>query len=173
MTAVLLLNADYSPLRTISLQRALSLIFGERVEQVESVPDRQLRSPSIAIPFPSVLRLKIYRSVPQRRAVWSRRAVFERDNYVCVFCGEKLDHKSATLDHLIPKQECSRLGIRPSTWGNSACSCRRCNFRKSNRTMRDAGMKFFDPKFEPKTPRTSYVVASGNIPTEWKMYLER
>jgi hypothetical protein len=27
-------------------------------------------------------------------------------------------------------------------------------------------------RFEPKTPRTTYLVASGEVPAEWKIYLD-
>ena len=135
MSQVLLLNADMTPLRTVSLQRALSLIFNGKVDQIDNVADKQLRSPSISIPFPSILRLKKFVNVPQRHAVWSRRAVFARDHYTCSYCGEKLDRESATLDHIMPKSECSAKGIRASVWSNTTCCCRRCNFRKGSKNM--------------------------------------
>jgi hypothetical protein len=32
-------------------------------------------------------------------------------------------------------------------------------------------MRFFFNDFTPKTPRTTYLIASGNVPVEWKAYL--
>lgn len=172
MTAILLLNADFRPIRTIPLKRAVSLLSKDAVDIIETVPGRLLRSATSSQPFPSVIRLRYFVNVPQRNAVWSRRAVFSRDNYTCVFCGAKLTRETATVDHLIPQETCRKQGIRASTWGNTATACEVCNRRKANRTMRDAGMKFFDPKFEPKTPRTNYLVLSGDIPEEWKSYIK-
>jgi 5-methylcytosine-specific restriction endonuclease McrA len=173
MTAILLLNADMQPMHTVTTKRAVSLLTKGAVDVIQSVPGRELRSASSAQPFPSVLRLRHYVNVPRRNVSWSRRAVFSRDNHTCVFCGKHLSREEETIDHLIPRETCKKMGVRPSTWSNTATSCEVCNRRKANRTMRDAGMKFFDPTFEPKTPRANYLVVSGEVPVEWKFYLER
>jgi 5-methylcytosine-specific restriction endonuclease McrA len=171
MTAILLLNADMRPIRTLPLKRAVSLLSKGAVDVVEAVPGRELRSATTTQPFPSVLRLRYYVNVPQRNAVWSRRAVFSRDGYTCVFCGEHLNRETATVDHLIPQETCRKQGIRASTWSNTVTACENCNRRKANKTMRDAGMKFFNEKYIPKTPRANYLVVSGEVPVEWKFYL--
>ena len=171
MTAVLLINADMTPMHTVSLQRAISLISKSKVDVVETIPDRTLRSPSVTWPFPSVLRLRQYRNVPRRKMIWSRRGVFARDNYTCQYCGVKLSREDATIDHIIPVEVCRSKGIRSSTWSNCICSCERCNRKKANRTMHDAGMKFFNKDFEPKIPRTNYLIVTSDVRPEWKVYL--
>jgi 5-methylcytosine-specific restriction endonuclease McrA len=69
-----------------------------------------------------------------------------------------------TVDHLIPR---SRGG--KNTWGNTACACPLCNNRKGDRTPHEAGMVL---RWEPKIPRVGYLVASGDVPAAWKVYLE-
>lgn len=170
--AILLLNGDYRPLRVIPLKRAISLLSKNCVDVVETFHDRLLRSVSTAQPFPAVLRLRYYVNVPQKRAVWSRRAVFARDHYRCSYCGKSLGHNEAELEHIIPKEQCAKQGIRASVWSNTTTACRKCNARKANRTMHDAGLRFFDPNYEPKSPRTSYIVVSGDIPESWRKYIE-
>jgi 5-methylcytosine-specific restriction endonuclease McrA len=169
--AILLLNADMTPIRVLNLQRALSLIFKDRVDFIQDVPEKKLRSPSTELPYPSILRLKRYVNVPRRGAVWSRRAVFARDSYTCQYCGIGLDRNSSTIDHIIPVSRCRELGIRSSSWSNTCCACEKCNRRKSSKTMEEAGMKFFFKDFTPKIPRTNYVVISGSLPDEWRAYL--
>lgn len=169
---ILMLNADMSPLRTINLQRALSLMMKNKVDILETVPGKMLRSPSVSIPFPSVVRLRYYRSVPRRKSVWSRRAVFSRDHYTCVYCGTSLSREDATIDHLTPRETCAKNGIRASTWTNTVTSCPKCNRRKANRSLEASGMKFHDPNFIAKIPRTNYIVFSGDIPSEWRTYIE-
>ena len=171
MTAVLLLNADMTPIRVLNLQRALSLIFKDRVDFIQNVPDKKLRSPSTELPYPSILRLKRYVNVPRRGVQWSRRGVFARDSYRCVYCNSKLDRETATVDHLIPREICSKNGIKASTWTNSVTSCAACNRRKANRRLEDSGMKFYDPGYIPRAPRANYVILSGDIPSEWKAYI--
>ena len=169
---VLLLNASYEPLQTIPVRRAVSLLLAKKVHAVEGVAKR-MRSANRVIEVPSVVRLTYYVNVPRRSATWSRRAIMERDDWSCIYCGVNLgEHRHGrlygkgdfTLDHLIPR---SRGGA--NTWGNTACACYRCNHRKANRTPHEAGMKLL---FEPKIPRSRVLVVRGSVPTEWVKYLE-
>jgi 5-methylcytosine-specific restriction endonuclease McrA len=172
MINVLLLNASYEPLAVISQRRAISLILKDRVEAVCEEVFR-LHSRSTALDIPTVIRLRRYVNVPRRGIRWSRRAVLQRDNYQCIYCGirlgewqggQLLTRHSFTIDHIIPR---SRGG--QSTWSNTACACPLCNSRKGARTPHEAGMSL---RWEPKTPRVNYLVASGEIPATWKLYLE-
>ena len=172
MVNVLLLNASYEPLAVISQRRAISLILKGRVEAVCEEVFR-LHSRSTALDIPTVIRLRRYVNVPRRGIRWSRRAVLQRDNYQCIYCGIRLEEwqrgqpltrHSFTIDHIIPR---SRGGL--STWGNTACACPLCNSRKGARTPHEAGMSL---RWEPKTPRVNYLVASGEVPATWKVYLE-
>ena len=172
MTArVLLLNASYEPLRVVSVRRAVGLLMRGVAEGVDGIAAR-LRTPSTIFEVPSVLRLRYYVNVPQRGATWSRRAILARDGYTCVYCGVRAGERSHsqavvradfTLDHLIPRSRGGGNG-----WGNTACACRWCNHRKADRTPHEAGMRL---RWEPKTPRVNYLVVSGEVPAEWKVYL--
>lgn len=170
--AVLLLNASYEPLNVIPLRRAISLMLRERVDAATD-DTLTVRSASDAFEIPIVLRLKRYVNVPQRGARWSRRAVFQRDQYTCIYCGitigdkrggSKLTLRSFSLDHIVPKSRGGR-----NSWVNTACACNRCNQRKGSRMPHEAGMRLL---WEPKTPRVNYLVAAGEIPQAWKIYLE-
>lgn len=169
--AVLLLNASYVPLRPITIRAAVNLMMRGVVDVVDGVAAR-LRTPGMVFEVPSVLRLRYYVNVPQRGAVWSRRSVLARDRHTCVYCGvgvgdkrkgRKLTRSDFTVDHLVPA---SRGG--GNTWSNTACACHWCNHRKADRTPHEAGMKLL---WEPKRPRTNYLVADGDIPDEWKVYI--
>ncbi len=172
MGAVLLLNASYEPLSVISQKRALSLLLRGRVETAtDDVLTINAGEKDFSIP--TVLRLRRYIYVPRRSASWSRRGVLERDNFTCIFCGVHSGDKRSgkfickdefTIDHLIPRSKGGQ-----NTWGNTACACQDCNQRKGDRRPHEAGMPLL---WEPKTPRVDYLVASGSVPTSWKMYLE-
>jgi 5-methylcytosine-specific restriction endonuclease McrA len=170
-TRVLLLNGSYEPLRVVSVRKAVGLLMRGVAEGVDGIAAR-LRTPSKVFEVPSVIRLRYYVNVPQRKATWSRHGILTRDKYTCVYCGARagerqrgraLTRADFSVDHLIPS---SRGG--GNTWGNTACACRRCNHRKADRTPHEAGMRL---RWEPKIPRTNYLVATGNVPAEWKMYL--
>lgn len=168
---VLLLNASWQPMRAITIRKAVDLLIKDTAEGVEGVA-ACLRTPSTVFVVPSVIRLKMYRKVPQRKAVWTKRNVLRRDRYTCVYCGltignerngEALVYEDFTLEHIIPQS----LGGK-NTWSNTACACFKCNLRKGDRTHHEAGMPLL---WEPKRPRVNYLIASGNIPEEWKAYI--
>lgn len=172
MGTVLLLNASYEPLAVIPLRRAVSLLLRNRVDAATD-DAISIQGVSTGLHIPTVIRLRRYISVPRRGARWGRRGVLERDGYHCIYCGIQagetqrghvLTRSDFTVDHLIPR---SRGG--QNTWGNTACACPVCNHRKGNRTPHEAGMNL---RWEPKMPRVGYLVASGDVPAAWKVYLE-
>jgi 5-methylcytosine-specific restriction endonuclease McrA len=172
MSQVLLLNATYEPLAVITRRRAVSLIVKGRVEAI-CAEVAEVRSISSILHIPAVIRLRRFINVPRRRARWSRRGVLRRDRYTCAYCGiqpgeiqggRRLARRDFTLDHVLPVSRGGR-----NTWGNTICACRACNQRKANRTPHEAAMTL---AWEPKTPRVSYLVISGEIPAAWKFYLE-
>lgn len=168
---VLLLNASQEPLQTISIRRAVNLLLAEKVEAVTENGYR-LRTVNTIFTVPFVVRLSYYVNAPRKDIVWSRKAVLERDDWQCVYCGirvggwrnGRVHHKTDfTLEHIIPR---SRGG--GNTWGNTACACTTCNQRKADRLPHEAGMKLL---FEPKTPRGRILVIHGQIPKEWIKYI--
>lgn len=162
--SILLLNASYEPLTVVPLARAVKLLLRDRAEAV-SDEHVTIVSPAQTLAVPQVLRLKLYVRVPHRRTpAWNRRGVFQRDDYMCAYCGRRCPATALTVDHVIPV---SQGGA--STWGNTVTACPRCNQRKADRTPHEAGMKLL---IEPKSPRTSYLVASGGIPAAWKVWIE-
>ena len=171
---VLLLNGStWEPLAVITLPRAINLLLAEKAVVVEQT-EWFLRTVRTRFPVPSVIALRNYVNVPRRRAHWSRRGVLVRDNYTCIYCGSHpgtiqrgrmLNKSDFTIDHIRPKSRGGR-----DTWTNTACACADCNHRKGDRLHNEAGMRL---RWEPKTPRTSYlVVAIGSGPDAWKRYIE-
>lgn len=173
MERVLLLNGNYQPIASVSIQKAANLLIADKVRAVEGVL-RTLRTPSTNFVIPTVIALKRFVNVPSRDKKWSRGGVFERDCYTCIFCGitpggqledgTTMRLSDFTIEHIKPV---SRGG--KSTWGNTACACYPCNHRKANKTTTEAHMRL---RWEPKTPRTNYWRASGEFPVEWKKYFE-
>lgn len=172
MSQVLLLNASYEPLAIINQRRALTLLQKGRVEAASS-ETFEMRTISRSLRIPTVIRLRHFINVPRRGARWSRKAVLQRDNFICAYCGVQpgqqqrgkiLTKYSFTVDHILPV---SRGG--KNTWSNTVCACPNCNQRKGNRMPHEAKMTL---GWEPKTPRVSYLVMWGNVPATWKVYLE-
>ena len=171
---VLLLNGHtWEPLSVISIPRAINLLLAEKAVVVEQSGEF-LRTIRDKYPIPSVIALRAFINVPRRQAHWSRRGVLVRDSFTCIYCkaqpgtivkGKALNKSDFTVDHIIPKSKGGK-----DQWGNTACACYHCNHRKSDRLAHEAGMKL---SWEPKTPRTSYlVIAVGSGVDAWKRYIE-
>lgn len=62
-----------------------------------------------------------------------RKELFERDKWVCNYCGEKVTEENATLDHLIPQHKGGK-----HTKDNLKTSCIVCNSVKSGKTYEEA-----------------------------------
>jgi 5-methylcytosine-specific restriction endonuclease McrA len=160
---VLVLNASYEPLNVCSVRRAHVLVFKGKAEVIEElgVP---LHSASSTFPWPHVIRLITYVRVPRavQRKI-SRRALFARDGWRCVYCGS--GGGRLTLDHVVPR---SRGG--ESVWENVVTACAPCNHRKGNRTLEEARMELMQP---PKAPAPVLFIhlAAARIPTGWQPYL--
>ena len=92
-----------------------------------------LRSVSMKIRVPSVIRLVYMVRCPLMQRRISRRAVFHPDGSVCQYCGSEV--KNLTLDHIVPR---SKGGVH--AWENVVAACIPCNHSKVGRTPREAGM---------------------------------
>jgi 5-methylcytosine-specific restriction endonuclease McrA len=159
---VLVLNQDYCALTVCSVERAIVLVLMRKADMVESDRARFIRSPSTQIPWPSIVRLRAYVSVPYKRIMLSRKNVLRRDRMRCQYCNGR---DRLTIDHVMPK---SRGG--KDTWENLVAACTRCNNRKGNRTPEEANMRLLRKPFRP-----SHVMFirdyMGTLDETWKPYL--
>lgn len=62
-----------------------------------------------------------------------RRELFERDNLICRYCGDRVSADNATLDHIIPSSQ----GGADSSDNLTTC-CLMCNSVKSGRSYKEA-----------------------------------
>ena len=157
------MNASYEPLNVCTVRRAHVLVFKGKAEVVEEL-DRPLRSATGAFAWPHVIRLVNYVRVPRlvQRKI-SRRALFARDGWRCVYCGTTAGR--LTLDHVIPR---SRGG--ESIWENVVTSCAPCNLRKGNRLPHEVHMELRQTP-RPPAPVLFISLATPKIPQRWERYL--
>ncbi len=164
MQRVLVLNATYEPLNTISLPRAVALLLAEKADLVEAA-EAVLKSQHITLPMPLVIRLRVYVHIPHRfRLNITRRGVLLRDRYTCQYCGCQLPAAELTLDHVLPR---CRGGA--SSWENIVAACKPCNNRKGHRTPIEAGMVL---RHKPYRPRYLALAVVSSAPLAWQRYLE-
>ena len=164
MQQVLVLNASYEPLNVCSVRRAHVLVYKGKAEVLEEL-DQPLHSATDTYPWPHVIRLVTYVHVPRaaQRKI-SRRALFARDGWRCVYCGTSGGR--LTLDHVVPR---SRGG--ESVWENVVTSCAPCNLRKGNRLPEEVAMTL-PTQPRPPAPVLFIRLAAPKIPLSWAPYLE-
>ena len=134
MSDVLVLNASYEVLATVTWQRAVTMVVTGDAVVHEAHPTAQIHSQHLTVPLPRTVRLVRYVYVRVRRSGYlaSKRGVLARDRRTCIYCGRP----GHTVDHLMPQ---SRGGGH--TWENLAACCSRCNHTKADRTPEEAGMR--------------------------------
>ena len=165
----LVLSTGYEPLARITWQRAIHLLFLGKVEIVEEYDDRLIRSVTISLKMPSVIRfLRAIRG--RKRAIkFSRESVYARDGGRCQYCGHRVLRQDATYDHVIPRAQGGH-----TAWENVVICCFGCNQHKGGRTPIEAGMSLLcepvKPKKLPETFRLSFSYEPG-MPHVWRRFL--
>ena len=163
MQHVLVLNASYEPLNVCTVRRAHVLLYKGKAEVIERL-DRPLASATTTFPWPHVIRLVTYIRVPRavQRKI-SRRALFARDGWRCVYCGTS--NGRLTLDHVVPRSKGGE-----SIWENVVTACAPCNLRKGDRSLEQVGMEL---KTTPRAPQPVLFIklAAPRIPERWTTYL--
>jgi 5-methylcytosine-specific restriction endonuclease McrA len=159
---VLVLNQDYQAVTVCSAERAFVLVFLKKAEMVSERTARVLRSVSREFPYPSIIRLNRFVSLPFKRVALSRVNVYKRDGHACVYCGSR---DSLTLDHVIPRSRGGR-----DSWDNLVTACQRCNTEKGDCTPQEASMTLRHQPFRP-----SFIMYlrdfHGKVQDEWRPYL--
>lgn len=156
----LVLNASYEPINIVPETRAIVLILAGKAVSVLDT-DRLCSGGQETFLFPSVIRLTTMADVPRMRQVpLSRRALFQRDNFTCQYCGERPD--KLEVEHVFPRSRGGR-----NRWENVTTACRDCNARKRDRTPEEAGMRLLSKPFAPT--RLAQLASRGN--SDWAPYL--
>lgn len=71
-------------------------------------------------------------------------ALFARDAYLCMYCGNDFTRQHLTRDHVLPVSKGGR-----DMWENVVAACFHCNSRKGNRTPQQAGMPLLAVPYRP------------------------
>ncbi len=159
---VLVLNQSYEPLSVCHARRAIVLVHLGKAEIVER-HEEEIRSVSLSIPLPSIVRLSLYVKAYKRDISLNRKNILKRDNFTCQYCGKKKD--VLTTDHVIPRSQGGK-----ETWYNLVTACIRCNNKKGDRTVEQAGLALLQ---KPRKPhKYAYIRFFSSIPDDrWKPYL--
>lgn len=165
MQSVLLLNTSFEPLKVISWQRAVSMFFMGKVEVIEEY-DSHIRSVTLAIKAPAVVRLLRYVKVGKKSPPLCRSNILARDNFKCQYCSIDLTSREATLDHVVPRSQGGK-----TSWENIVCCCAACNRKKGGRTPHEARMLLLKKPVKPDWLPVLNIKFHGRVPLSWHNFL--
>ncbi|MEZ4221311.1 MAG: HNH endonuclease [Polyangiaceae bacterium] len=168
MTArTLVLTPWYVPQCIVSWQDAITLLYLKKAEAVVNY-DEVVRSPTVAMALPAVIRLKTKVKVGKRSVKFSRINVYLRDGFACAYCSRKLPVSQLTYDHVIPR---CRGGL--TVWENIVTACYDCNAKKADKTLEEVGMR---PRVRPQRPHSlplpPVVFDVSRAPAEWQDFCQ-
>lgn len=153
----LLLNADFSPLRIISWQRAIvwSMNYDDgssySIDILAHYKDDYIKcSGGKQYPIPAVAKTIQYFDVYQRNINFSRKNLFLRDDFTCQYCGIEYPANQLTYDHVIPKSRHKENRKHSTNWTNIVTACVKCNAKKGNKTPEEANMVLLKKPIRPK-----------------------
>lgn len=146
-----------------NVQRAVVLLFLGKAELISFKDSRKICSVTSSLPFPTIVRLKVYIRVPYKKIVLSRKNILRRDTHKCMYCLRS--DLPLTIDHVIPK---SKGG--DDSWENLVAACTRCNNKKGDRTPEEANMKLHRKPTKP-SHITFMKHFAGKVDEDWKPYL--
>ena len=178
----LVLNRNWLPICVCSVRRALTLVFKDlaRVIGSEEYVLHDFRSwadlsvaqdepcvqtVSQRIRVPEVIVLRRCDRFHRPRLVFSRRNLFRRDRNSCQYCGKKCSTDSLSIDHIVPRSQGGE-----SSWTNCVVACLRCNARKGNRLLENAGMRTIRPVKEPP-PQAAFTLHLAKRKASWDQFV--
>ena len=177
----LVLNRNWQAVHIATVSRALVMLYRDAARVVDprdyqtydwsdwarqrpAEGDAFVQGVSLQIRVPEVLTLTEYDAVPTASVAFSRRNIFKRDKFTCVYCGVQPGTDELTIDHVTPRAHGGQ-----STWDNCVLACLTCNHRKADRTPEQAGMRL---RKQPQRPNWKPVYALNSAPVEsWTKFV--
>ena len=184
---VLVLNRNFIPIHIVEWKRAMSLMFQDAARGMdrEYIPYENfvdwmefsnicgddyptVLTANSPIAVPEIIVLRKYDRLPIRDVKYSRQTLFQRDKFICGYCGVVFRRGELTVDHIIPRAQGGK-----STWMNTIAACFSCNHNKADRTPEQAGLKL---RHKPRKP--SWISPLSDIGPEhpcksWSKYSNR
>lgn len=183
----LVLNKNWTPVHTITLEDAMSKLFGY---YEDGTPKAKIIDPSSyqtftwndwkailpsekedrivtvdsLVKIPEIILLTRYMHVPRPKVHFSRRTLYKRDKMTCQYCLAQPGSEELTIDHVVPRSKGGQ-----TTWENCVLACVECNRMKRDLTPKQAGMKLH---CEPKRPASDILRIDNVKPIKsWQAFI--
>ena len=163
----LVLNKSYIPVETITWEEAFKKIFNGRAYAIEYYDDEIVRTPNDEFLKPAVIVCTEFNKMPSSIPVYSKKLVCQRDEWTCMYCGVPVSAETFSIDHIKPRAHGGR-----STFANTVCACKPCNFRKADRSLQESRMTL---RCSPGKPKINPIQAKFQrmpLEDEWVLYVE-
>lgn len=163
---ILRLNKAGQPIDWLSWQDAVCLYsrelvlwtLGDTIFEIRGGRSRHTGARTV-IELPSILACGGEQLARQRtKPPLTNRALFERDNQQCMYCGNHFGYHNLTRDHIVPRSRGGR-----DSWENVVAACRRCNQFKGSRGADEVGMELLALPYRPNPAEYLALVNSRRI----------
>lgn len=167
MTAqILRLNTAGKAIEWLSWQEAVCLYardliswsYGEEVFRIRGGFSRATGERTV-VTLNSIIACKgkVWDSI-QKNPPLTNRALFQRDQYICLYCGKRHNHSDLSRDHLIPISRGGR-----DIWTNVVTACKRCNAHKGSRLLDECSLDLLALPYRPSHAEYLALTNSGRI----------
>jgi len=173
---ILRINTAGTPVEWLSWQDAVCLharelvswTYGEEVMAVRGGYSR-LTGEQTVVKLNSIIACKgkVFNN-SRRQPPLTNRALFKRDHFTCLYCGNPFEYEHLSRDHVKPISRGGR-----DIWTNVVTSCKRCNARKSNAILADITMELLALPFKPNHAEYLALSHSGRILGDQMAFLQR
>jgi 5-methylcytosine-specific restriction endonuclease McrA len=141
------------------LTEAIPLKWEDWVKLEVRPQDLAVQTKSGAIRCPTVIVAPNYDQMPHVQQKLTKRAILERDGFVCAYSGEKLPISKLNIDHINPKSKGGK-----DTWENLVACRKDINTRKGNKSNKEAGLVLLKKPRAPKPVPKSFTVREVKRP---------
>jgi 5-methylcytosine-specific restriction endonuclease McrA len=173
---ILRVNTAGAAIEWLSWQEAVCLharelvswTYGEEVMSVHGGHSR-LTGEQTVVTLNSIMacRGKVWRAI-RKEPPLTNRALFRRDQNVCLYCGKHFDDIQLSRDHVNPL---SRGG--QDVWTNVVTSCKRCNAHKGHKLLDECTMELLALPYRPNHAEYLALTHSGRILGDQMAFLRR
>lgn len=182
---VLVLNKGFIPIHIIEWQRCMSLIAQGAARALDNdfvsyefedwlvfstMSDAfpPIHTVNRRILLPEIIFLKNYNKLHNKDVKYSRQTLFQRDQFICGYCGQKFEKGKLTVDHIIPR---SRGG--KTTWDNTVTACTTCNGLKADKLLHEAKMELLHKPKKPSWLGPFQHARPHRVCKSWNKFMER
>lgn len=173
---ILRINTAGTPVDWVSWQEAaclharelVSWTYGEEVMQVHGGHSR-LTGEQTVLSLSSIMACKgkVFDKI-RKEPPLTNRALFRRDQNICLYCGNQFKECDLSRDHVVPV---SRGGV--DSWTNVVTACKRCNARKGNLLLDECSLELLALPYRPNHAEYLALSHSGRILGDQMSFLRK